>query len=156
MKQHVEGYNKRTKGDGPYLPGAFFDPDEKFANAGDPEEAGRVEAAKQPAREANEEEKERAEREALRSKDVPTGQSIDPEPSNGASIYKDQENPSEAPYVDPLPPEITPAPEPESEEGDDTEEYETSPEETKSEKSVDPYPDPNPSSISGIKITKAE
>lgn len=49
MKQHVEGYNVRTSYDGPYLDGADFDPDEVFANAGDPEAAQKVQEAKQPA-----------------------------------------------------------------------------------------------------------
>lgn len=49
MKQHVEGYNKHSSYDSPYLPGADFDPDEVFANAGDPEAAGKVQEAMQPA-----------------------------------------------------------------------------------------------------------
>ena len=54
MKQHVEGYNVRTSYDGPYLDGADFDPDEVFANAGDPEAAQKVQEAKQPAPEPEE------------------------------------------------------------------------------------------------------
>lgn len=48
-KQHVEGYNVHSSYDGNYLPGADFDPDEVFANAGDPEAAGKVQEAMQPA-----------------------------------------------------------------------------------------------------------
>ena len=48
MPNHVEGYDVRLPGE-VYLPGSEFDPAVKFANAGDPEAAGRVEAAKQPA-----------------------------------------------------------------------------------------------------------
>ena len=51
MKQHVEGYNVHSSYDGPYLPGADFDPDEVFANAGDVEAAGKVQEAMQPAAE---------------------------------------------------------------------------------------------------------
>jgi hypothetical protein len=47
MKQHVAGYNVRSSYDGPYLKGADFDPDEVFANAGDPEAAQAVQEAKQ-------------------------------------------------------------------------------------------------------------
>lgn len=48
MPIHVEGYGVRRPGE-TYLPGSEFDPAEKFANAGDPEAAGKVEEAKQPA-----------------------------------------------------------------------------------------------------------
>lgn len=48
MPNHVEGYGVRRPGE-TYLPGSEFDPAEKFANAGDPEAAGKVEEAKQPA-----------------------------------------------------------------------------------------------------------
>lgn len=53
MPNHVEGYGVRRPGE-TYLPGSEFDPAEKFANAGDPEAAGKVEEAKQPAPEPEE------------------------------------------------------------------------------------------------------
>lgn len=86
MPNHVEGYGVRRPGE-KYLPGSEFDPAVKFANAGDPEAAGKVEEAKQPAPEP--------------FLDDAEGSEVVTDPGQSEVTNPEDANPSEEPIIDP-------------------------------------------------------
>lgn len=85
-KQHVEGYNVHSDYDGPYLPGADFDPDEVYANAGDPEAAAKVQEEIQAANPSEEPIFEPEEEEEPKEEPVITEPETPVEPEAGPGI----------------------------------------------------------------------